>query len=580
MCLIVRSVAFLVCASAAVFAQNAPSAPSDAKSAPEMTSHDAAPTFSSKVNLVLVPVVVRDRNGKAVGNLTKDDFRLFDKNKPQTIARFSVESSEHPAPAPATSTEAPKAESVVDPTASSDNKVPAGMPERYVAYVFDDLNTQMGDMVRVQQATKKHFDEHPQPTDRAAIFTTSGQGGLDFTSDKAKLEQALMRAHTNTMFAGTPNQCPDISYYMADRIINKNDSTAISVETNETMACMGLQDSNSAQQMVMAAAQRELSVGEQGTRVALSALKDVVRRMATMPGQRLIVIVSPGFLTLNSESLQYKTEIMDRAARENVIISGVDARGLWTDPAFDASRQGTANSQTLILRSQYDRESASVQADVIAELADGTGGTFFQNSNDLLAGLNRVAAAPEYIYLLGFSPTNLKSDGSFHKLKVALAEKQALTIQARRGYFAPKHPDNPEDLAKSEIEDAIFSRDEMHDMPVDLHTQFFKSDPADAKLTVLARVDLKHLRFKKADGRNENNLTVVSVLFDKDGKYVTGMKKTIEMKLRDQTLERLGSGITVKSNFDVKPGTYMVRLVVRDSEGQMMAAANGAVDIP
>ena len=128
--------------------------------------------------------------------------------------------------------------------------------------------------------------------------------------------------------------------------------------------------------------------------------------------------------------------------------------------------------------------------------------------------------------------------------------------------------------------DAVFSREEMHDLPVNLQTQFFKPDPADAKLTVLAKVDLKHLRFRKAAGRNENNLTVVSALFDRDGKYITGMTKTIEMKLKDETLERLGSGITVKSSFDVKPGTYMVRLVVRDREGHMMAAANGAVDIP
>jgi hypothetical protein len=278
--------------------------------------------------------------------------------------------------------------------------------------------------------------------------------------------------------------------------------------------------------------------------------------------------------------MQAKTDILDRAARENVVISSLDARGLYTDSTYDASKQGSYTTQAAILKSQYDRASDSAQADVLAELADGTGGTFFQNSNDLLAGLNRVAASPDFVYLLGFSPQNLKADGSFHKLKVTLVNDKALSAQARRGYFAPKHPNNPEDVAKNEIEDAVFSREEMHDLPIDLHTQFFKPDPADAKLTVLARVDLRHLRFKKADGRNENNLTVVSVVFDRDGKYVTGMRKVIDMKLKDDTLERLSSGITVKSSFDVKPGTYMVRLVVRDTEGQMMAAANGAVDIP
>jgi hypothetical protein len=59
------------------------------------------------------------------------------------------------------------------------------------------------------------------------------------------------------------------------------------------------------------------------------------------------------------------------------------------------------------------------------------------------------------------------------------------------------------------------------------------------------------------------------------------MDKRIELRLKDGTLEnKLGSGITVKSTFDVKRGSYVVRLVVRDSEGQMMAAENGAVEIP
>ncbi|HZS54031.1 MAG TPA: VWA domain-containing protein [Bryobacteraceae bacterium] len=547
------------------------------QNAPEMSSHDSAPNFSSKVNLVLVPVVVRDRTGKAVGNLTKDDFRLFDKSKPQVIARFSLEASSKTAKLPPSAETPTGAEHSVE-----SNPALAEMPERYVAYVFDDLNIQFGDLVRVQQAAQKHFAGHLQPTDRAAIFSTSGQTTLDFTSDRPKLQDTLMRIRVNSMFGVTPNQCPDLSYYMADLIQNKNDQIALQAETQETLACAHMDSSQAAiaRQLVLNAASRVLSTSEQGTRITLGVLKDVIRRMAAMPGQRLVVIVSPGFLTLNSESVELKTELLDRAARENVVISSLDARGLYTDSTYDASKQGSYTAQGAIVKAQYDRASDSAQADVLAEMADGTGGTFFQNSNDLLAGLNRVAAVPEFVYLLGFSPTNLKSDGSFHKLKVALANNTGLSVQARRGYFAPKHPNNPEDVAKTEIEDAVFSREEMHDMPVDLHTQFFKPDPADAKLTVLARVDLKHLRFKKAEGRNENNLTVVSVVFDRDGKYVTGMRKVIEMKLKDETLDRLNNGITVKSNFDVKPGTYLVRLVVRDTEGQMMAATNGAVDIP
>ena len=66
----------------------------------EMTTHDSAPTFTSGVNLVLVQVVVRDGSGKAVGNLKREEFQLFDKGKPQFISKFAVERPGAPLAAP------------------------------------------------------------------------------------------------------------------------------------------------------------------------------------------------------------------------------------------------------------------------------------------------------------------------------------------------------------------------------------------------------------------------------------------------------------------------------------------------
>ena len=121
----------------------------------------------------------------------------------------------------------------------------------------------------------------------------------------------------------------------------------------------------------------------------------------------------------------------------------------------------------------------------------------------------------------------------------------------------------------------------MSDIPVDLHTQFFKSSDDDATLGVLAHLDLKHILLRKADGRNCNVVTIVSGLFDRNGNFVAGITKTLELRLKDETLAKLlGPGISIKTNFEVKPGTYAVRLVVRDAEGQLMSAQNGAVEIP
>jgi hypothetical protein len=95
----------------------------------------------------------------------------------------------------------------------------------------------------------------------------------------------------------------------------------------------------------------------------------------------------------------------------------------------------------------------------------------------------------------------------------------------------------------------------------------------------MAHVDVKQLHFRKADGRNNNNLTIVSGIFDRNGNLVVGNEKILQMHLRDETLARMGPGLSVKSNFDVKPGSYLVRLVVRDADGQI-AAENGAIQIP
>jgi VWFA-related protein len=77
----------------------------------------------------------------------------------------------------------------------------------------------------------------------------------------------------------------------------------------------------------------------------------------------------------------------------------------------------------------------------MAEFADGTGGTFFHNNNDLAGGFQSLASAPEYVYLLELSLENVKPDGSYHPLKVKL-DRDGLKLQARRGYFAPAKEKN------------------------------------------------------------------------------------------------------------------------------------------
>src|ERR1700728_4051235 len=115
----------------------APNAPQ--QNTPEMSTHDAPATFSTKVNLVMVPVVVRDSKGKAIGTLQKEDFQLFDKGKPQVIAKFSVEKAGEAAIPAEVATDDAALENAGGATAAT--KTPAPIAQRFVIYLFDDVHT-------------------------------------------------------------------------------------------------------------------------------------------------------------------------------------------------------------------------------------------------------------------------------------------------------------------------------------------------------------------------------------------------------------------------------------------------------
>jgi len=552
------------------------------KNSPEMASSDVPTTFKVNVKLVVVRVVARDSKGQAIGNLQQQDFQVFDNGKPQTITQFSVEK------AGARVTMEPNGRSPTNESSSApgENVQAPEAPRRYTAYLFDDVHLKFGDITYARQAAERHLAAL-QPTDRAAIFSTSGQTVLDFTDDHAKLHNALLTLQSRPVAgSGEINPCPDISYYMGDLIVNKKDTQALQTATLDALHCAYDDDPRKmflAQQLALETASRSISDGEHESRLALSVLKDAVRRMSLMPGQRNIVLVSPGFQT---PQIEYEyTEVIDGAVHAGVIISAVDARGLYSAGASaDASKPGRSSQMDPALEGRetsYAINSAALDEDVLAALADGTGGTFFHNSNDLYEGFNRVAAPPEYSYVLGFVPLNLKPDGAFHTLKVKLNSPLKLTVQARRGYYAPRHLADPAEEAKHEIEDAVFSQDESHGLPVELRTQFYKSSDDEGKLSVLAQVDVRHIHFRKEGGRNRNELTIVSALFDRNGNYLKGEERVVQMRWKDATLEnKLGSGITVKTSFDVKPGRYLVRLIVRDAEAQSMTAENTAVEIP
>jgi VWFA-related protein len=568
-----------------------------AASVPEINTRTSPVPLESRANLVPVRVVVHDSAGHNVENLHKEDFEIKQDGKAQFITHFSLVT-----PGSAAS-QVTRGESVAmppDPSSYSLSESAAAksggdasgkltMPTRFVALLFDDAHLQVGDLMRSKQAALRFIDSSVKPNERLAIYTISGHHQVDFTDDHAQIRAAILALIPSPVGAYDPvteHDCLQITFYQADLIQNKNDQQALAAAIADAEAC-GASTSrvNPAQQAAMtvnATVQEVLQAGEINTQYAVRVLADVVRRVSALPGQRSIVLVSPGFLTTTFE--YDVSQVIDKANHSNIFINTLDARGLYTvDPLGDISQSAPvrASAATQGLSLQYRLDEQNAQSDVLSDLAYSTGGFYFRNNNDLDAGFRITAAEPEVSYLLAFVPSGLKNDGRFHTLSVKVLSKEKYTVQARRGFFAPKRGVTPEQLAKQDIEDALFSQEEQQGLPIQLHLQYYKSDAQNAKLSVLTHVDLTHVGFEKSDGRNYDDLTIVAALFDRNGNFITGTEKTLELRLKDATLEKLNqTGVTLKTNFDVKPGGYMVRLVVRDSKAAQLSSRNGVVEIP
>ena len=562
---------------------------------PAASSDQTQPTYKiqSKANVVVVRVVVRDSKRNAVDGLTQKDFQLFDNGKPQTIAQFAVE---HSAASPSGATPAPGS---VQP---SEDQQPFAPPERFVALYIDDARADSADLGHFRQAGLRFLANGIRPQDRMGIFTTSGFVNQDYTNDRAKLEAALAQLQYRPNTGSPRDECPEISDYQADMIVNHEDPDAVTIATNEAIkrGCAPEHGGAGARaiplttastvggvkELIMAQAQVVYELYDLQAHTSLYTLQEMIRRVALLPGEREIVLVTPGFLPLSFTNML--EDAADLALRSNVMIGALDPRGLVnTVEAADASTQrfnielDADQREESTARQNYVDLRNLAAWDVPAELARATGGEAVHNTNDLASALSAASAPPAVYYTLTYAPTDLKADGKFHALKVKLADQRGLTLDARKGYFAPRQVLNAQEQIDAQIKEAAYSADETMELPVHLQTQAFRSKQGASELTVIASVDARGLDFHKQGTTDTNRLRFVAVVFDVNGNYVAGQQKDLDITVPEANLAELrAQGLTMRTNFKLAPGPYMIRQVVRDSEGGHLSALSRTVIVP
>jgi VWFA-related protein len=388
------------------------------------------PVIKSNVDEVIVPVVVREGQGHFVSDLTRHDFQVFDDGKPQVLAGFMlVKHVAGDAAGSPTRTTAPNT------LPAPDQPQPPG--QRFVVLLFDDLNLNNSELTAVRRAASKVLENSLSSTDITAVLATSGTNS-GMTRDRAALEKALLNLRPRDTFQ-KHRDCPDVTDYEADLIVNRSDAEALAVAADDAAQCANLQAAgpaggSAAAQMAQQAAERVVAAEEQNLRSNFDFLRQVVSKMASLPGQRVLIFVSPGFLTDTSEATDRKSQILDIAARGNVTINALDATGLSTANAEASER--AVNPGAAASTGNYRQTAVLLSQNVLAELADGSGGTLFHNNNNFDVGLASLLAGPEYLYLLAFSTSGVKPNGAYHKLTVKV-DRDGVQTQARRGYFAP-----------------------------------------------------------------------------------------------------------------------------------------------
>jgi VWFA-related protein len=539
-------------------------------------------------NLVVVRVVVRDAQGKPVENLKKEDFKLFDRGTEQSIAQFEEESS------------APSSAAAIRAQGKAAGPPPPPLPGKFIAFYFDDLNTSDADMIQARDAADRYLAANLQPHDRVAIFT-SKELLSDFTADPKQIQDALFKLFFHVFQSGRAptriHECPDLSDSQALEITeNELDQTidawtmALDEAVNRCHMPMPKYLPGVAQAMpgatveaVRNLARTIVAQSEMRARTSLYGLEQVVNIVSRAPGQRSIIVVSPGFL---SQSEQYQLDrIIDRAVRSEVVISSLDPKGLAILMREGDASQSYAPSAITIAATDNTNSAREADAtEVLAEIAHGTGGEFFHNDNDLKAGFGALAGSPAY-YILAFAPTHMKPDGKFHALKVTLADRvKGFTIQSRRGYFAVKNegeiaPESTEakqsgaqEIAshaetqpQEQIPEAVPSKTEIAQFPVGLDTKL--ADGQDEARGSQTQQVVCSGGFGSFDAESTTGLTV-SVGAARSGEFAArACQAKLSWDKQDLLVEPVASKVDVDAmGVDLGVGSLVVALQVKTTK--------------
>jgi len=521
-------------------------------------------TFKTETKLVVVNVTVKDKQGKPLTSLKKEDIEIFEDGVKQNLAVFELEQLSNDLLAPVANTAAPATLEERVPSAPAGQAVTtaaANTPVRHqdkrlVGLFFDFSNMPQADQLRAKDAAVDFISKQMTSSDLVSIMVYGNRFDVleDFTDDRDRLLSRLQK-----LAFGEGAGLADVAATAADEGDDSGTFVADDTEFNVF-----------------------------NTDRKLSALEDATKKLAAYPEKKALIYFSSGLSLTGIENQSQLRTTVNSAVRANVAFYPVDARGLVaTSPVGDASASSGRGTGAFTGSKQAGNRSATQGSqDTLYTLASDTGGKALIDSNDLSLGIRQAQQDISSYYILGYYSTNAAEDGKFRKISVKLASKElqaSAKVDFRNGYYASKvfSKFNSGDKER-QLEEALTLGDPVSEIPLALEVDYFRVAQNRYLVPVSVKIPGSVVALAKKGGKQSTDLDfILQVRESPSGRLVQTVRDNITVKLTDQDASQLEHrNLQYDTGPTLPSGKYNLRFLARENQTGKMGTFETNFVIP
>ena len=547
--------------------------------AQQFPPESARPRFGTSTAAVVVDVIVRDRKGNPITDLTRDDFEVFENGTPQAILDF-----ERVLPA------ADAGATVrADTTTTTSQSAPAGagtlQGQSVVAVVFDWLTEQSRvEAWKAASTLTGLLDD----TDYIGVFMLDEvlRPLVPYTRDVAALQYAFDRAVTRPR----PGTVRD-SGILSSSLVKQTDLPLVASAESPTGAGVTPTGAGPADAAMAAmlerlmAWDRYINRTRQGDLVS-EGLTALVRELGQMPGRKSVVLFSEG-LALTERSKSSFEQLEDLANSNNVTFYTLDAAGLRVHSRQQLTAQQLPAGESVSTGIADDAIARRVEllwtdpSGGLEPLAERTGGFHIGDTNDLKSGFARVNEDRRYHYLLGYSSTNPRLDGTFRKIDVKV-RRPDVRVRARSGYVAsPKAVPTDTRAYEAPLLAALKQVPEPHALPFQPRAVSTPMKGQPGLVSLIAAVPAESFEFKQDGGRYDGEALILARVVSGGGEVLATQSQVYDLNGTTERLDALKQGgILFFRTPEVGAGAHTVEWVVRDGISGRDSVMRSRVDVP